>query len=85
MYGSVRGAVSDGRPYRDPVLPGDGPVPLERFRQRIGWYWQHTLARRSQTGRISAERLSRLCAEYLPRPRLMHPYPDVRFDATHPR
>jgi hypothetical protein len=26
-----------------------------------------------------------LCNRRLPRPRLVHPYPGVRFDATHPR
>jgi RNA-directed DNA polymerase len=70
--------------YQYHAVPGNW-ANLARFRQRIGWYWQHTLARRSQTGRISAERISRLCDQYLPRPRLLHPYPDVRFDATHPR
>ena len=83
LVGTWLGRVVRGF-YQYHAVPGNW-TNLERFRQRIGWYWQHMLARRSQTGRISAERLSRLCAEYLPRPRLMHPYPDVRFDATHPR
>jgi len=58
---------------------------LHRFRERIGRHWQHALKRRSQNGRLSAERVTRLLQRWLPRPRLVHPYPEVRFDARHPR
>ena len=57
---------------------------LFRFRERIGWYWRRVLERRSQC-HVDAARLNRLCTRRLPRPRLLHPYPGVRFDATHPR
>jgi hypothetical protein len=58
---------------------------LNRFRERIGRYWRQALTRRSQRGRQKADRMTRLFNRWLPRPRLLHPYPDVRFDATHPR
>jgi hypothetical protein len=43
------------------------------------------LRRRSQRGRISAERVTRLFNRWLPPPRLVRPYPIVRSDAMHPR
>jgi hypothetical protein len=33
---------------------------------------------------LTAARFTRLCERWLPRPQLVHPYPEVRFDATHP-
>ena len=70
--------------YQYHAIPGNW-ASLHRFRDRIGRYWRHTLRRRSQRGRIGADRLARLLNRWLPRPRLVHPYPSVRFDAIHPR
>jgi hypothetical protein len=70
--------------YQYHAVPGNW-ASLFRFRERLSRYWMHVLKRRSQKGRLSAERTTRLCNRWLPRPRLVHPYPDVRFDATHPR
>jgi len=58
---------------------------LYRCRERIGSYWRHVLERRSQRGRLTATRLGRLLARWLPQPRLVHPYPQVRFAAKYPR
>jgi RNA-directed DNA polymerase len=66
------------------AVPGN-MASLHRFRARIVFYWQHALARRSQRGRLSAGRMTRLLKRWLPLPRLLHPHPSVRFDATHPR
>jgi hypothetical protein len=66
------------------AVPGNW-ASLYRFRERLGRYWHHALTRRSQTGRLSAERVTRLLKRWLPRPRLVHPYPEVRFDARYPR
>ena len=57
---------------------------LYRFRDRIRSYWRGVLQRRSQTGRISVIRMSRLADRWLPHPRVVHPYPEIRFAATHP-
>jgi RNA-directed DNA polymerase len=48
---------------------------LTAFRFQVGWLWYRTLARRSQTGRLSLDRLRRLVAAWLPLPRYHHPYP----------
>ena len=42
------------------------------------------LARRSQRGRLAAGRKQQLAARYIPLPLILHPYPQVRFDAKHP-
>lgn len=70
--------------YQYHAVPGNW-ASLYRFRERIGRYWRHALERRSQRGRLSADRVTRLCNRWLPRPRLVHPYPDVRFYARYPR
>jgi hypothetical protein len=70
--------------YQYHGVPGNW-VSLSRFRNRIGCYWRRALERRSQKGRLKAGRATRLFQRWLPQPRLVHPYPDVRFDATHPR
>jgi group II intron reverse transcriptase/maturase len=70
--------------YQYHAVPGNW-ASLHRFRHRIGRYWLHVLARRSQRGRIKVDRITRLFQRWLPRPRLVHPYPLVRFAATHPR
>jgi group II intron reverse transcriptase/maturase len=83
QMGEWLGRVLNGF-YQYHAVPGNW-ASLFRFRERLSRYWLHALKRRSQKGRLSAERATRLCNRWLPRPRLVHPYPDVRFDATHPR
>jgi group II intron reverse transcriptase/maturase len=48
---------------------------LAAFRFQVGWLWYRTLSRRSQTGRISLDRLRRLVARWLPPVRIHHDYP----------
>ena len=81
--GEWLGRVLNGY-YRYHAVPGN-QASLYRFRMRVGRYWMHVLARRSQRGRLSAARVTRLHERWLPPPRVMHPYPSVRFDAIHPR
>jgi RNA-directed DNA polymerase len=57
----------------------------EAFRDQVTRYWYKTLRRRSQKTRINWDRMDRIANRWLPRPRIMHPYPDTRFAATHPR
>lgn len=66
------------------AVPGNGKR-LQAFRDGVVRYWRHTLRRRSQTSRIDWERMDRLVRRWIPSIRIMHPYPNVRFDATHPR
>jgi group II intron reverse transcriptase/maturase len=70
--------------YQYHAIPGNW-ASLNRFRLQIGRYWRHVLRRRSQRGRLTSERMARLYDRWLPQPRLLHPYPSVRFDAIHPR
>ena len=70
--------------YQYHAVPGNW-ASLSLFRERIGRYWGHALQRRSQRGRPGADRLTRLFTRWLPRPRLLHPYPEVRFAARYPR
>jgi hypothetical protein len=70
--------------YQYHAVPGNKPS-LSKFRERIARYWRQTLKRRSQRGRLSGERAARLFNRWLPRPCVLHPYPDARFNATHPR
>jgi hypothetical protein len=58
---------------------------LSAFRHHIGTLWLRTLRARSQKDRATWERLRCLVAEFLPRPRILHPWPDSRFLVTHPR
>ncbi len=59
----------------------DNSEALRGFREAVIRLWRKTLARRSQKGRITWERLRRLADRWLPRPRILHPWPNVRFDA----
>jgi len=60
-------------------------VSLNRFRFQVGQRWRQVLGRRSQLGRLTSARMARLYERWLPLPRIVHPYPSVRFDAIHPR
>jgi hypothetical protein len=41
--------------------------------------WLRTLKRRSQKDGMTHERMDRITAAYLPRPRILHPWPNTRF------
>ena len=69
--------------YQYHAVPGNW-ASLQRFRTRLSRCWGHVLRRRSQKGRLSPARLGQLYERWLPPPRLIHPYPSVRFDAMHP-
>jgi len=65
------------------AVPGNiGSLTL--FRDRLLGIWRHTLCRRSQQ-RLTWNRMVKLGHRWLPSPRVLHPYPAVRFAATHPR
>ncbi len=65
------------------AIPGNiGSLSL--FRDRVLGLWWHTLCRRSQQ-RLPWACMLKLGNRWLPRPRVLHPYPVVRFAASHPR
>jgi len=48
---------------------------LGTFHYRVVRMWYKALRRRSQRARITRQRVDQLAAHYLPRPRILHPYP----------
>ena len=63
-------------------MPGNSNR-IGRFVDEVTRLWIHVLRRRSQRGRQrwTWERMRRLVRKHLPRPRIIHPYPDQRFYA----
>jgi RNA-directed DNA polymerase len=55
------------------------------FRAQIMRLWLRTLRRRSQKDRMSWGRITQLAADFIPTPRILHPWPSQRFAVTHPR
>jgi len=66
--------------YRYYAVP-DNSQALRGFRERVIRHWRRALSRRSQKDRISWERTRRYAERWLPTPRILHPWPDARFDA----
>jgi RNA-directed DNA polymerase len=58
---------------------------LSAFRHCVADHWRRTLRRRSQKDGFTWERMEKLVNDWLPPPRILHPWPDVRFDVRHPR
>ena len=58
---------------------------LLRFRAHIKDLWLRTLRRRSQKDQTNWERITKLADDFLPQPRILHPWPNQRFAVTHPR
>jgi group II intron reverse transcriptase/maturase len=65
-------------------VPGN-LASLKRFRDQVVWYWLRALRRRSQRHRMPWSRFRPLVRQWIPTPRITHPYPDARFYATHLR
>jgi RNA-directed DNA polymerase len=61
------------------AVPTNGQ-PLNRFRSGVIRHWRHALRRRSQRSRITWQRMQRLTERWIPSVRIMHPWPDTRFD-----
>ena len=51
---------------------------LRRYYDGVVRHWHKTLCRRSQRGRIRWDRMYRLEKRWLPKPRIVHPYPWAR-------
>ena len=59
----------------------DNSQALRAFRRESVRHWQHTLRRRSQRGRVTREEMRRLADQWIPQPRILHPWPDARLNA----
>jgi RNA-directed DNA polymerase len=58
---------------------------LGTFRDEIIARWRWTLHRRSQKSALTWTRMKRLADDWLPKPRILHPWPNQRFAVKHPR
>jgi hypothetical protein len=66
------------------AVPTNGPA-LHAFRYHVLTLWRRSLQRRSQRAGMTWERTSKLADDWLPRPRILHPWPNQRFAVKHPR
>ena len=58
---------------------------LSAFRHYVADLWRRSLRRRSQKDGFTWARMTRLADDWLPPPRVLHPWPEQRFAVTHPR
>ena len=58
---------------------------LQTFRSNVKDLWRRALRRRSQKDRMTWERIRQLADDFLPKPRILHPWPSQRFAVKHPR
>jgi RNA-directed DNA polymerase len=70
--------------YRYHAVPGNLGA-MGTFRYRLCKLWRQVLRRRSQRRQPGWDRLRPTFDRWIPRPRVLHPYPSVRFDVRHPR
>jgi RNA-directed DNA polymerase len=63
----------------------DNLASLRNFRFEVRKRWLHVIRRRSRRSRMTWELFERLTTQWLPVPKILHPYPPVRFDAKHLR
>jgi hypothetical protein len=58
---------------------------ISAFRYYVVNLWRQALRRRSQKDRTTWERIMRIASDWLPAPRILHPWPEARFAVKHPR
>jgi RNA-directed DNA polymerase len=58
---------------------------LQAFRDHVKDLWRRSLKRRSQRDRTTWQRITKLVDDFLPQPRILHPWPRDRFAVKHPR
>jgi RNA-directed DNA polymerase len=66
------------------AVPGN-IVSLRSFRLEVSKRWMRALRCRSQKSRITWKRLAGFVEQWLPPPKILHPYPYFRFDAKYLR
>ncbi len=59
-------------------IPGNFRA-IGRFRNEVNRLWRRGLSRRSQKGRVNWERMQPLITRWIPRARIVQPYPSVTF------
>ncbi len=66
------------------AVPGN-PASLKRFRLEVSKRSLRALRRRGQKHPMTWARLGPLIERWLPIPKILHPYPNLRFDAKYLR
>jgi hypothetical protein len=66
------------------AAPGNASA-VNAFRTQLTGRGHKALRRRSQKTPINRARMNRITTRWLPPARVMHPFPQARFAATHPR
>ena len=66
------------------AVPTNGRT-LMAFRRQVAILWLRTLRRRSARDRTTWRRIEKIADQWLPKPRILHPWPNQRFDVKHPR
>jgi len=66
------------------AIPTNGRA-LSAFLHHVTDLWRRTLRRRSQKDGFPWDRMTKLVNDWLPKPRILHPWPDRRFAVRHPR
>jgi RNA-directed DNA polymerase len=60
-------------------------IRVSRFHTELGKLWMKALRRRSQRYRLVWARFGQLLRDALPQTRVVHPWPNKRFDGIHSR
>jgi RNA-directed DNA polymerase len=60
-------------------------VALGELRNTVLWHWRRAMRRRGQRDAPSWSLIHRLADRWVPRPRILHPWPRQRFTVKHPR
>jgi group II intron reverse transcriptase/maturase len=66
------------------AVPTNGAA-IAAFRYHVVILWHRRLRRRSQRARLVWTQMAKLADEFLPKPRILHPWPSVRFAVRHSR
>ena len=66
------------------AVPGNIDA-AQQFCERVKRHWLRALRRHGQRANVTWDRMRRLAKRWLPKPRILHPYPERRFDARYPR
>jgi len=66
------------------AVPTNFPA-LGAFHHHVTGLWMRSLSRRSQKDRTTWQRIAKIAADFLPKPKTLHPWPQQRFAVKHPR
>jgi group II intron reverse transcriptase/maturase len=66
------------------AVPTNAPA-LSAFRYRVSQIWLRSLKQRSQRSAITWRLMAKLERQWLPMPRILHPWPSTRFAVKYPR